>query len=77
MTVTSPTSSPCRTKSPKPSSAAIEPQLYTAENIRIQRKAPSNMDAWDLVMRGLSHYWRVTRQDHAIAQTTAGAGDRH
>jgi len=47
---------------------AIEPQLYTAENIRIQRKAPSNMDAWDLVMRGLSHYWRVTRQDHAIAQ---------
>jgi tetratricopeptide (TPR) repeat protein len=26
------------------------------------------MDAWDLVMRGLSYYWRVTRQDHAIAQ---------
>src|SRR5258708_11510015 len=26
------------------------------------------MDAWDLVMRALSHYWRVTRQDHAIAQ---------
>ena len=47
---------------------AIEPQLYTAENIRIQRKPPSNMDAWDLVMRGLSYYWRVTRQDHAIAQ---------
>jgi tetratricopeptide (TPR) repeat protein len=47
---------------------AIEPQLYTAENIRIQRKPPANMDAWDLVMRGLSYYWRVTRQDHAIAQ---------
>ena len=47
---------------------AIEPQLYTAENIRIQRKPPSNMDAWDLVMRALSYYWRVTRQDHAIAQ---------
>jgi len=47
---------------------AIEPQLYTAENIRIQRKPPSNLDAWDLVMRGLSYYWRVTRQDHAIAQ---------
>ncbi|CAN7749777.1 winged helix-turn-helix domain-containing tetratricopeptide repeat protein [Bradyrhizobium sp. LjRoot220] len=47
---------------------AIEPQLYAAENIRIRRKPPSNMDAWDLVMRGLSYYWRVTRQDHAIAQ---------
>jgi TolB-like protein len=48
--------------------AAIEPQLYTAENIRIQRKPPASMDAWDLVMRALFHYWRVTRQDHAIAQ---------
>jgi TolB-like protein/Tfp pilus assembly protein PilF len=48
--------------------AAIEPQLYAAENIRIRRKAPSNLDAWDLVMQALSHYWRVTRQDHAIAQ---------
>ena len=48
--------------------AAIEPQLYAAENIRIRRKPPSNIDAWDLVMQALSHYWRVTRQDHAIAQ---------
>ena len=48
--------------------AAIEPQLYAAENIRIRRKPPSNLDAWDLVMQALSHYWRVTRQDHAIAQ---------
>jgi len=48
--------------------AAIEPQLYAAENFRAQRKAPENMDAWDLVMRGLSHYWRVTRQDNVVAQ---------
>ena len=48
--------------------AAIEPQLYTAENIRIRRKAPANLDAWDLVMQALSYYWRVTRQDHATAQ---------
>jgi TolB-like protein/cytochrome c-type biogenesis protein CcmH/NrfG len=47
---------------------AIEPQLYAAENIRIRRKTPSNLDAWDLVMRAMSHYWRLTRQDHAIAQ---------
>jgi TolB-like protein len=48
--------------------AAIEPQLYAAENFRARRKPPDSMDAWDLVMRGLSHYWRVTRQDNLIAQ---------
>jgi TolB-like protein len=48
--------------------AAIEPQLYAAESFRAQRKAPDSMDAWDLVMRALSHYWRVTRQDNVVAQ---------
>jgi TolB-like protein len=48
--------------------AAIEPQLYAAENFRAQRKSPESMDAWDLVMRALSHYWRVTRQDNVVAQ---------
>jgi len=48
--------------------AAIEPQLYAAENFRARRKTPDNMDAWGLVMRALSHYWRVTRQDNLVAQ---------
>ena len=48
--------------------AAIEPQIYAAENFRAERKPPDNMDAWDLVMRALSHYWRVTRQDNVVAQ---------
>ena len=48
--------------------AAIEPQLYAAENFRAQRKPPDSMDAWDLVMRGLSHYWRLTRQDNVVAR---------
>jgi len=48
--------------------AAIEPQLYAAENFKAQRKAPDSMDAWDLVMRSLSHFWRVTRQDNTVAQ---------
>jgi TolB-like protein len=48
--------------------AAIEPQLYAAENFRSRRKSPNNLDAWDLVMRALSHYWRVTRQDNVVAQ---------
>jgi TolB-like protein len=48
--------------------SAIEPQIYAAENFRAQRKPPSSMDAWDLVMRALSHFWRVTRQDNMVAQ---------
>jgi TolB-like protein/cytochrome c-type biogenesis protein CcmH/NrfG len=48
--------------------AAIEPQLYARESFRAQRKPPDNMDAWELVMRGLSHYWRVTQRDNVVAQ---------
>ena len=48
--------------------AAIEPHLYAAENFHAKRKPPDSMDAWDLVMRALSHYWRVTRQDNVVAQ---------
>ena len=48
--------------------AAIEPHLYAAENFRAQRKPPGSLDAWDLVMRALSHFWRVTREDNVVAQ---------
>ncbi|MBR0754838.1 winged helix-turn-helix domain-containing protein [Bradyrhizobium jicamae] len=48
--------------------AAIEPQIYAAENFRSRRKPPSNVDAWDLTMRALSHHWRVTRPDNILAQ---------
>jgi TolB-like protein/cytochrome c-type biogenesis protein CcmH/NrfG len=48
--------------------AAIEPQLYAAENFRAQRKPPDSLDAWELLMRALSHYWRVTSADNKIAQ---------
>jgi tetratricopeptide (TPR) repeat protein len=48
--------------------AAIEPQLYAAENFHARRKPPDSMDAWDLVVRALAHYWRVTRQDMLVAQ---------
>jgi TolB-like protein len=48
--------------------AAIEPQIYAAENFRARRKPPDSLDAWDLVMRALSHHWRVTRQDNIVAQ---------
>ena len=48
--------------------ASIEPQLYAAESFDAQREPPDSMDAWDLVMRALSYYWRVTRQDNLVAQ---------
>jgi TolB-like protein/cytochrome c-type biogenesis protein CcmH/NrfG len=49
--------------------ASIEPQLYAAESFHAQRKPPDNLGAWELVMRALSHFWRVTQEDNAIAQT--------
>ena len=48
--------------------AAIEPRVYAAENFRAQRKAPESLDAWDLLMQALSHYWKVTREDNIAAQ---------
>ncbi|MET4388769.1 TolB-like protein/cytochrome c-type biogenesis protein CcmH/NrfG [Bradyrhizobium sp. F1.4.3] len=48
--------------------AAIEPQLYAAESFRAQQKPPGSLDAWDFLMRALSHYWRITREDNAAAQ---------
>jgi TolB-like protein len=49
--------------------AAIEPQVYAAENFHAQRKSPESLSAWDLVMRALSHYWRLTREDNVLAQS--------
>jgi TolB-like protein len=48
--------------------AAIEPQLYAAEHFRAARKPPECLAVWDLVMRALSHFWRVTREDNVAAQ---------
>jgi TolB-like protein/Tfp pilus assembly protein PilF len=47
---------------------AIEPQLYAAEDVHARRKHPNSLGAWELLMRALSHYWLVTRQDNEIAQ---------
>jgi TolB-like protein/Tfp pilus assembly protein PilF len=48
--------------------AAMEPQLYAAENFHARSKHPSSMDAWELVMRAMAHYSQISPQDHAIAQ---------
>jgi TolB-like protein/cytochrome c-type biogenesis protein CcmH/NrfG len=43
--------------------SAIEPQLYAAENLRIQSKPPESLDAWGCVIRGLWHLGRFTKDD--------------
>ena len=63
----SPMYSRCRTKSPRPIVAAIEPGGIPVSDAQAQAAGPAS-DAWDLVMRALSHYWRVTRQDNMVAQ---------
>jgi len=47
--------------------AAIEPKLVAAEGERSQRRSPNDLGAWDLVLRALTHYWRMTTQESETA----------
>jgi TolB-like protein len=47
---------------------AIEPQLYAAENLRIQNQPPESLDAWGCVIRGLWHLGRFTKEDNEQAR---------
>ena len=44
---------------------AVAPSFVAAEAKRAARKAPGNLDAWDLTMRGNWHLWRLSREDYA------------
>ena len=35
--------------------SAIEPQLYSVEKLRVRRKLPENLDAWECVVGALTH----------------------
>ena len=48
--------------------AAIEPELYAAENIRSQRKTPESLDAWECVIRALSAISQVTSESREEAE---------
>ncbi len=48
--------------------AAIEPELYAAENIRSQRKPPDSLDAWECVIRALSAIGQGTREANTEAE---------
>jgi adenylate cyclase len=48
--------------------AAIEPELYAAENIRSQRKPPKSLDAWECVIRALTCIGQGTREANGEAE---------
>jgi adenylate cyclase len=48
--------------------AAIEPELYAAENIRSQRNLPESLDAWECVIRALSAIGLGTREANTEAE---------
>jgi len=48
--------------------ASIEPQIYAAESFRGRRKTSDSMNAWELVVRALSHFWKVTPSDNMVGQ---------
>jgi tetratricopeptide (TPR) repeat protein len=47
--------------------AAIEPKLLAAEGLRAETRSTDDLDAWDLVARALSHYWKL----NAVGNETA------
>jgi adenylate cyclase len=48
--------------------AAIEPELYAAEQVRSQSKPPDSLDAWECVIRSLSLIGKGTRDENTAAE---------
>jgi adenylate cyclase len=48
--------------------SSVEPQLYAAEGIRIRRKQPESLDAWECVVRALSCVNTRTQDDYMMAR---------
>ena len=47
---------------------AVAPEFLSAEAKRVQHKDPNQLSAWDCVMRGRWHLWRLAREDLAQAR---------
>jgi TolB-like protein/DNA-binding winged helix-turn-helix (wHTH) protein/Tfp pilus assembly protein PilF len=47
--------------------AAIEPKLLAAEASRAETRSIDDLDAWDLVARALSHFWKLTAIENKAA----------
>jgi tetratricopeptide (TPR) repeat protein len=48
---------------------AIEPKLLAAEGVRAETRSIDDLDAWDLVARALSHFWKLSAAESEIAIT--------
>src|SRR6202022_3354392 len=48
--------------------AAIEPELYAAEQVRSQSKPPDSLDAWECVIRALSRIGQGTPNENTEAE---------
>ncbi len=46
---------------------AIEPHLLAAEGVRALSRSADDLEAWDLVARAQTHFWRLTQPDHEAA----------
>jgi TolB-like protein/Flp pilus assembly protein TadD len=44
---------------------AIEPAILAAEGIRARSRSEDDIDAWDMVMKAVSDFWRMTKKDSA------------
>lgn len=47
--------------------SAIEPKLLAAEGTRTESRSTEDLDAWDMVARAVSHFWKLTAADSATA----------
>jgi len=47
--------------------AAIEPKLVEAESVHFQGRSPDDLDAWDMVMRAVASFWRMTAAESEAA----------
>ena len=47
---------------------AIEPEMLRTETVRARRKTPESLTAWDLIFRGMWHFYQVNRDNHRRAQ---------
>ncbi len=47
---------------------AIEPEMLRSEALRARDKTPETLTAWDLIFRGMWHFYQVTRDHHLRAR---------
>jgi adenylate cyclase len=48
--------------------AAVAPEFLSTEAKAARRKDPAHLDAWECVMRGRAHLWKLGREDAAEAR---------